>query len=109
MGFGTFVFFGLVCIIGAAFVYFVVPETKGRTLEEMDEIFGDEAGQAREDRARLNTIYRTLGLSSETDLDYEKRVGEKREDPVMARMLNEANVKSAGGVGGIGTGLGKHV
>lgn len=64
MGFGTFVFFGLICIIGAAFVYFFVPETKNLTLEEMDEIFGDEAGNALADRDRLNKIYVTLGLLS---------------------------------------------
>ncbi|PNS14668.1 hypothetical protein CAC42_1690 [Sphaceloma murrayae] len=62
MGYGTFVFFGLMCVLGAAFVFFVVPETKGRTLEEMDELFGDEAGQALEDKARYEEVYRSLGL-----------------------------------------------
>lgn len=62
MGYGTFVFFGLICMIGAAFIYFVVPETRNLTLEEMDEIFGDEAGSGIEDRNRLNQIYSELGL-----------------------------------------------
>lgn len=62
MGYGTFVFFGLMCVIGAAFVYFLVPETKNLTLEEMDEVFGDEAGNAIEDRNRLMKIYTQLGL-----------------------------------------------
>lgn len=64
MGYGTFVFFGLMCVIGAAFVYFLVPETKNLTLEEMDEVFGDEAGNAIEDRNRLMAIYVDLGLIS---------------------------------------------
>jgi hypothetical protein len=62
MKYGTFIFFGAMCFIGAAFVYFVVPETKNLTLEEMDEVFGDEAGTALEDRNRLLEIYTDLGL-----------------------------------------------
>lgn len=53
LGYGTFIFFGLVCLLGAAFVWFLVPETKNLTLEEMDEIFGDEAGNALADKNRL--------------------------------------------------------
>lgn len=67
MGYGTFVFFGLMCVIGAAFVYFLVPETKNLTLEEMDEVFGDEAGNAIEDRNRLMNIYTELGLITSED------------------------------------------
>ncbi|KAJ5903300.1 hypothetical protein N7504_005683 [Penicillium tannophilum] len=62
MGYGTFIFFGAMCILGALFIYFVVPETKNLTLEEMDEVFGDEAGSAIEDRNRLLQIYTELGL-----------------------------------------------
>merc|ERR1711977_246243 len=40
--FGAFIFFGVVTTIGVIWVFFFVPETKGRTLEEMDEIFGDD-------------------------------------------------------------------
>lgn len=69
MGFGTFIFFGLMCFIGAAFIYFVVPETKNLTLEEMDEVFGDEAGNAMEDRNRLDRIYGELGLFSDSGFD----------------------------------------
>lgn len=62
MHYGTFIFFGLICLIGGAFIYFVVPETRNLTLEEMDEVFGDEAGNAIEDRNRLVMIYSELGL-----------------------------------------------
>ncbi|KAI9492037.1 general substrate transporter [Zychaea mexicana] len=40
IGYGTYVFFGCFCFISFFFVLFLVPETKGRTLEEMDAIFG---------------------------------------------------------------------
>lgn len=63
MGYGTFIFFGLMSFLGAASVYFLVPETKGRTLEEMDEIFKDKASNAAQDKERYETIYRDLGLA----------------------------------------------
>ena len=71
--------------IGVAWVYFLVshaihpaplycnanwflqvPETNGRTLEEMDEIFGTggEARFAAEDAARKDRIERDIGLTA---------------------------------------------
>lgn len=73
MTYGTFIFFGLVCFIGALFIHFAVPETKNLTLEEMDEVFGDEAGSAIEDRNRLVQIYTELGLLGD-GVDEEKQV-----------------------------------
>lgn len=60
--FGAYIFFGLICVIGAAYVWFLVPETKNRTLEEMDEIFKDESGQGRRDMERMQRIWQELGL-----------------------------------------------
>ncbi|KAI1034846.1 hypothetical protein LB504_004840 [Fusarium proliferatum] len=45
IGFGTYVFYGSWCAIAAGWAYFLVPETKGRSLEEMDQVFGDNSGQ----------------------------------------------------------------
>lgn len=33
--FGTFIFFGVMCILAIVWIWFFLPETKGRTLEEM--------------------------------------------------------------------------
>lgn len=78
MTYGTFIFFGLICFIGAVFIYFVVPETKNLTLEEMDEVFGDEAGNAIDDRNRLVAIYTELGLFSGGDVeDGNEKIEEK--------------------------------
>jgi sugar porter (SP) family MFS transporter len=49
LGFGTFVFFGAFCFLAAVWAYFLVPETKGKTLEQMDEAFGDTSGQEEKD------------------------------------------------------------
>lgn len=74
--YGTFVFFGLICTIAALFIYFIVPETRNLTLEEMDEVFGDEAGNGVEDRNRLLHIYMDLGLM-ERDPSHEAGTEEK--------------------------------
>lgn len=44
LGFGTYVFFGVWCLIAGVFGYFLVPETAGKTLEQMDEVFKDNSG-----------------------------------------------------------------
>lgn len=43
------------------YVIFLVPETKGRTLEEMDELFGS-TGLAAADSERKHRIEREIGL-----------------------------------------------
>lgn len=39
-GYGMFFLFGSFCFLMGIFVYFFVPETKGLSLEKMDELFG---------------------------------------------------------------------
>lgn len=48
-GFGTYIFFAAFCGMAIVWAYFLVPETKGKTLEEMDEVFGDTSGQAEKE------------------------------------------------------------
>ncbi|KAF7352410.1 putative quinate permease [Mycena venus] len=40
MGYGTYLFFGLLTLLGGVYVFFVVPETAGIPIEQMDVIFG---------------------------------------------------------------------
>ena len=61
--FGAFIFFGAVTTVGVIWVYFFVPETKSRTLEEMDELFG-EVGFAQADIARKQAIEDRIGLTA---------------------------------------------
>lgn len=39
MPYGTYILFGLLTYIGAAFIWFFVPETKRLTLEEMVRVY----------------------------------------------------------------------
>jgi hypothetical protein len=59
--YGTFIFFGCITTLAVLYVIFLVPETKGRTLEEMDEIFGAN-GVAEADQALKRSIEREIGL-----------------------------------------------
>ncbi|KAK5700621.1 hypothetical protein LTR97_005138 [Elasticomyces elasticus] len=59
--YGTFILFGLLIMMGAAFIYFFFPETKGLSLEEMDVLFGS-VGVAAADAERMREINREVGL-----------------------------------------------
>lgn len=61
--YGTYILFGMVTTIGAAFIWFFVPETKRLTLEEMDTIFGSE-GTALKDQERMAEINHEIGLAA---------------------------------------------
>jgi hypothetical protein len=39
-GYGTFLIYGTFCFMMFFFVWFLVPETKGLSLERMDDLFG---------------------------------------------------------------------
>jgi len=61
MRYGTYIFFGLITLGGAFFIYFFVPETKNLSLEEMDLVFGS-TGVAQADAERMREINREVGL-----------------------------------------------
>jgi len=66
LGFGTFVFFGAFSFVGGLFILFFVPETKGLSLEEMDDVFGAQ-GLAVADQARQDAISKRIGLDAYDD------------------------------------------
>nr|KAJ3420055.1 hypothetical protein HK105_006159 [Polyrhizophydium stewartii] len=49
INFYNYLVFAAACFIMAAFTYVFVPETMGKSLEEMDEIFGAPAGATKKD------------------------------------------------------------
>jgi hypothetical protein len=60
--YGTYIFFGMFTAMGAAFIYFYFPETKGLTLEEMDTLFGS-VGTAERERERWREVHAEVGLT----------------------------------------------
>lgn len=52
LGYGTYIFFGCFCFAASIFSYFFVPETAGKTLEEIAGVFGDNSIAAEEEIRR---------------------------------------------------------
>lgn len=82
MKYGTYIFFAIFSGLGGLFIWWFAPETKDKTLEELDIFFGGEKdGIAEADRLRMERIYETLGLAGvETveDLKGEKHIASEQ-------------------------------
>lgn len=57
IGFKTYIFFSIMCGLTVVWAYFLVPETKGKTLEELDIMFGDSTGQEETEVMRVAAVY----------------------------------------------------
>ncbi|EFE31798.1 MFS monosaccharide transporter, putative [Trichophyton benhamiae CBS 112371] len=67
IGWGTYIFFAAFCLIAFVFTYLFVPETRGKTLEEMDSVFGDT--EAHEEQKRIMQIEASLRGTAIGDSD----------------------------------------
>lgn len=61
--YGTYIFYGFWCGAASVWAYFLVPETMGKTLEQVDEAFGDFSGQ--EEQAVMREIVQADIVSKE--------------------------------------------
>jgi MFS family permease len=61
--YGTYILFACCCALMFVWVWFFVPETKGKTLEEMDHVFKDTTGA--EDASRMARVRKEVGLSED--------------------------------------------
>ncbi|WYZ38179.1 hypothetical protein EsH8_III_000093 [Colletotrichum jinshuiense] len=75
IGYGTYLFFAAFCALAFVMTYFFVPETRGKSLEEMDMVFGDTA--AHEEKTRLMGIAASVGL---TDVLPDEKIGHAKDD-----------------------------
>lgn len=50
IGWGTFIFFAAFATLAGVWTFFFVPETKDKTLEQLDRLFNDATGQKDEER-----------------------------------------------------------
>jgi hypothetical protein len=77
IGFGTFVFFGSFSALSLVYVWFFVPETKGKTLEELDDIFRDKS--AHEEVVAKNAIIQMMleGSRNQSIEDPDEKVEEQ--------------------------------
>lgn len=82
MKYGTYIFFAIFSGLGGLFIWKFAPETKDKTLEELDMFFGGEKESvAAADRQRMERIYETLGLAGVEvieDLKGEKEIASEQ-------------------------------
>lgn len=78
MGYGVYFFFSSLMILSIAFVYFLVPETKGIPLESMDLLFEQKSvpnahkivlETIREDEERFRQDLEASGIAAEKNRD----------------------------------------
>ena len=67
-----------------AYVYIFIVETKGLSLEEMDEVFGS-AGMAAGENARFIEIERRIGRDAYNDPDPNSAPSEKRDTDLIEK------------------------
>jgi len=60
IGYKTYIVFMCFCIVGFIYSIWILPELKGLSLEEVDELFNDNSGA--EDRARRERVAKQIGL-----------------------------------------------
>lgn len=60
IGYKTYIVFMCFCVVGFLYSIFILPELKGLSLEEVDQLFHDTSGA--EDRARRDRIAAQIGL-----------------------------------------------
>ena len=71
IGYGTYIFFAAFALLAFAFTWFFIPETRGKSLEEMDGVFGDSTAQ--EEKTRLVNIARGLGLEEAEEEAFDEK------------------------------------
>jgi Sugar (and other) transporter len=62
IGWGTYIFFAFWSAAGGVFIWLCMPETKGKTLEEMDQVFGSHT--AAEDLEEFAKVQERVGLTA---------------------------------------------
>jgi len=100
MKYGTYIFFGTFTSLGAAFIFFFFPETKGLTLEEMDTLFGS-IGMAEREQERWREVHAEVGLpellrqAGVYNSDDDHIAGDHMEKPVLDEKHHEEEKATA--------------
>jgi hypothetical protein len=86
---GTYIFFAVFLITGIFWVWFYLPETKNKTLEEMDRVFGSHSSE--EDAKMLAEAESDVGLTAFLS----HSVGSDSKDPSVAEAPPEEHAEKA--------------
>lgn len=56
IGYRTYIFFAVWCFVAGVWAFFLVPETSGKTLEQIDEVFGDASSHEEREMMRMAAV-----------------------------------------------------
>ncbi|KAM3073397.1 hypothetical protein ACMFMG_004703 [Clarireedia jacksonii] len=92
-GYGTYFIFGTFCFSMFFFVWFIIPETKGVSLEKMDELFGnpDLLHQKHDEESQNGSMHRAAAMAP----------GEKKNEHHVAE-VEEREVARGDNIGRVG-------
>jgi len=83
IGWRTFIMFAIFCLANAFFAFFFIKETKGKTLEDMDILFGTVAEEQR--RADVEQVLHKNTVREELNHDQEKRHSVRVENATLGK------------------------
>jgi len=93
-GYGTYLIFGCFCFSMFPFVWFFIPETKGLSLERMDDLFGvtelveksvDDAEVERVGHANLDDVAEKTAMGNTMEVERVGAAGGGDEEKAVAR------------------------
>lgn len=84
---GTYIFFAGFLACGVVWVHFILPETKGASLEDMDRVFKSHRGEI--DAAILAEARREFGLNDDREVDVREDIQlQQQKDDTVVRYEN---------------------
>ncbi|CAE6365723.1 unnamed protein product [Rhizoctonia solani] len=83
LGYGTYFFFASLMIIFGAWAYFFVPETKGKTLEDMDLIFGAPDAHKNDQESSVEETRRVDAYDEDMKPEIEQHEFSEKQEEVL--------------------------
>ncbi|CUA72755.1 putative quinate permease [Rhizoctonia solani] len=83
LGYGTYFFFASLMIIFGAWAYFFVPETKGKTLEDMDRIFGAPDAHKNDQESSVEETRRVDAYDEDMKPEIEQHEFSEKQEEVL--------------------------
>lgn len=97
--YGVFLFLGAMCFIAIAYVVFFVPETKQKSLDELDALFGDNSGRSQWEAGMMLQAQRDVGLLRLAGIEDSAPHGDNASDHLDKRnSLSDSEAKKEGHV-----------
>ncbi|TKY87543.1 hypothetical protein EX895_003557 [Sporisorium graminicola] len=98
--YGVFIFLGLMCATAIAYVIFFVPETKQKSLDELDALFGDNSGRSQWEAGMMLQAQRDVGLLRLAGIEESKPHSDNVSDHLDEKndSLSDAEAKKEGHV-----------